>query len=180
MRNMRFILILFLVAINIHCYSQDSYLKLDTVIPIQNVDKDLLFAKTNEWAAERYNSSKDVIQLSDKESGTLICKGNFLFEWGKSMLYGNLWGYVNYTLTIKFKDGKIRVIFKDFTHETKLPGNMISISLGEVNTGDHPKYGKKKTVKKYWSALQSECYKFSRDVTADIYQYITNKEEDNW
>lgn len=173
------ILLLFL-TISASAYCQDNMIGLDTVIQVPNVDKNILFAKANEWAAERFNSSKAAVQLSDKESGTLLCKGSFLFEWGKSMTYGNLWGYINYTLTVKFKDDKIRIVVKGFNHETEHPGNMISVSLGPVNTGEHPVYGNRKTVKKYWAALQTECYNFCRTVSSDIYRYVSNTEDDEW
>lgn len=118
--------------------------------------------------------------MADKEAGSIICKGMFPFSYGKSMQYGNLSGNIHYSLLLKFKDNKFRVIVKDFNHETSFPGNMIAVSLGPVNTSDHPKYGKKRTVKKYWTALQAECYNFGKSIASDLHKYIVEDKNDDW
>ena len=153
-------------------------LEVDTVIPLPGVPKETAFMKASEWIASKYNSANDVVQLSDKESGIIICKGMFPHEYGKSMTYGNLWGNIYYTLITKFKDGKIRITLKDFVHETQLPNNMISVSLGPVNKGDHPKWGKKKRVKMYWNDLKLSCNTYSFNIIDGLHAFITNPGDD--
>lgn len=155
-------------------------LEVDTVIPMPSLSKDVAFIKMSEWASTRFNSANDAIQLSDKEASIIICKGLFPFEYGKSITYGNLWGKISYTLITRFKDGRIRITVNGFSHETNLPNNMISVSLGAVNTGAHPKYGKNRYVKKYWAALQEECVVYSKSLISDITKFITDNADDNW
>lgn len=163
----------------LHIQAQDL-LEVDTVFALPGISKETSFIKASEWIASKYNSANDAVQLSDKEAGIIICKGMFQHEYGKSMTYGNLWGNIYYTLTIKFKDDRIKITVKDFKHETRLPGNMISVSLGAVNTGDHPKWGKKKHVKEYWNDLKSTCTAYGYNIINGLYEFITNTDNDDW
>ncbi|WP_278932684.1 DUF4468 domain-containing protein [Parabacteroides johnsonii] len=161
-------------------YSQDE-LKIDTVMSLPGIKKDVAFTKASEWIAKNYNSAKDVVQLSDKDASTIICKGMFPFEYGKSGYYGTLYGYIYYTLTVKFKDEKMRVTVNSFKHETQQPSNFLCISLGPVNNGPHPKFGKKKRVKIYWQNLQLECNRYAKAIAINLQNSITNIEnDDNW
>lgn len=171
-------LLTYLAMVILPSYAQEL-LEVDTVIALPGVPKDVAFVKASEWIASKYNSANDVIQLSDKEAGVILCKGMFSHEYGKSMTYGNLWGNIHYTLTTKFKDEKIRITVKDFTHETQLPGNMISVSLGPVNTGQHPQWGKKKRVRIYWEDLQSSCKTYSFNIISGLQEFLTAA-DDNW
>lgn len=175
----RIILLLVYLAMVISPLLAQELLKVDTVIALPGVSKDVAFIKASEWIASKYNSANDVIQLSDKEAGVILCKGMFPHEYGKSGTYGNLWGNIHYTLITKFKDEKIRITVKDFTHETQLPGNIICVSLGPVNTGEHPKWGKKKRVRIYWENLQSSCRAYSHNIISGLQEFLTET-DDNW
>lgn len=66
-----------------------------------NKGKDASFDKIAEWVAVNYKSAKDVIQLSSKESGTLVLKPVWKFAYPVDPLKTSFWdGYVNYTLTV--------------------------------------------------------------------------------
>ena len=67
------------------------------IISINEKDTEKLFDKTMEWIAINYKSAQDVIQYSDKESGKIICKGNFSV---------NLFmkdGWISHTLSLEIK-----------------------------------------------------------------------------
>ena len=88
-------------------------LVISRVINIPETSKAILYKRANIWIAQNYNSANDVIQYSDKESGTIICKGSMkLFR--KSGLGPIDVGYLGYTLTINTKDSKLRMIFNHF------------------------------------------------------------------
>ncbi len=48
-----------------------------------------------EWIATNYNSAQDVVQLSDKENGVIICKSNF-----STNIFIKT-GWISHTLTLK-------------------------------------------------------------------------------
>lgn len=76
--------------------------------------KDSAFIISREWIATCFNSAKDVVQLEDKESGTIILKP--LYKWSIAVdppINSTFWdGYVRYTLTIKVKDQKAKLVFE--------------------------------------------------------------------
>jgi len=72
------------------------------------MNKSQLFDKIIEWMARTYNSSKDVIQMQDKNNGKIIGKGVTSFL--------NIYVEIpcEYTVTIDVRDNKYRIIFENF------------------------------------------------------------------
>ena len=71
-------IILFMILIVNSVYSQDYTYEDKTmtgVFEAKDKSQSELFSLINKWISINYNSSKDVIQLNDKESGTIIIKG---------------------------------------------------------------------------------------------------------
>jgi len=96
------------------------------IVQVDSLKKDIIFSKTKEWIALNYKSSKDVIQLSDKENSKIILKGAFL---------ANLFmkeGWIEHSLVFDFKDGKFRYSYSDFSYFSTGSGKMFfeSNSLG--------------------------------------------------
>ncbi|MBS1585497.1 MAG: DUF4468 domain-containing protein [Bacteroidetes bacterium] len=71
--------------------------------------KDQLYIKAWEWMAKSFKSSKDVIQMQDKEAGKLI--GRFVVSGASSI------GWVYSIIAIDTKDGKYKITISDFEHE---------------------------------------------------------------
>ena len=88
-------------------------LVISRVLNIPGKSKAILYRRAKIWIAQNYNSANDVIQYSDRQSGTIICRGSMkLFR--KSALGPVDVGYLSYTLTINIKDSKLRMIFDHF------------------------------------------------------------------
>jgi len=80
--------------------------------------KDYLYVKAHEWMAKTFVSSKEVIQMNDKEAGKIIGKGTITTHTtydGLGIRRGNDITY--YTIQIDVKDGKFRCKLTDFIHE---------------------------------------------------------------
>ena len=90
------------------------------VFEVEGKSKDEIHSIINQWVAENYNSANNVIQMNDKEAGTIIVKGvtdittkNLI---GKAILKNNSYvteyveSPIKYTLTINIRDGKYRLI----------------------------------------------------------------------
>ena len=88
------------------------------VIEIDDQTTDKLFDKAMEWIALNYKSAQDVIQYSDKESGKIICKGNF-----STNLFMKS-GWIRHTLTIEFKEGRYRQTYSNFSYYSQGSGEM--------------------------------------------------------
>ncbi len=155
-------------------------LVVDTVISTNLTQKES-YMKCLEWVATAYNSAQDVIQMSEESAATIVCKGVFEHQYGKSMTYGNLWGIIHYTLTIKCKDNRIRITTSQFKHEAMNPSPMILGTLGNVNTGSHPEYGHIKNVSQYWANLQEYCVSYTKEnIVGKLQRHLENNEDDNW
>lgn len=85
-----------------------------TYIEKHSKKKDKAFIGANAWIAKNYVSGKDVIQLSDKESGTMIVKGSYKWKFPVDPpLNTTFWeGWVKYSLTVRVKDNKAKIEFE--------------------------------------------------------------------
>jgi hypothetical protein len=80
-----------------------------------------LFSSINKWISINYNSSKNVIQLNDKEAGTIIIKGINEVSYTNTMksIYPNnkyvtdkLTTQFNHLIEINIKDNRYRIIYR--------------------------------------------------------------------
>ena len=67
------------------------------------------FVRVHEWIAKNYNSANDVIQMQDKEAGTIIVKAIYPYmqDFGAMTVPVN----VQYTVSVYVKDKKIKTEF---------------------------------------------------------------------
>lgn len=88
------------------------------VVQVDDVPKDKLYSRAMEWIALSYKSAQDVVQLSNKEDGKIICKGNFPVS-----LYMKS-GSVEHTLTLEFKDNRFRYRYTNFVYYSAGSGSV--------------------------------------------------------
>jgi len=139
-----------------------------------------LFSKAREWFAKAYKSSKNVIQMEDKESGKIV--GKALMQ----VYYKNRQdGYINYTISIQVKDGRYKYEVTDFYHtgQDVSGGSIPDFGLCEkmINTTD--KYFGISMQKNYTSCL----YQMDNNIKALIsdlkFEMATkpqNTDKDKW
>lgn len=91
------------------------------VFEIPDKNKSELFSSINKWISINYNSSKNVIQMNDLESGTIIIKGinEVVYKNNMKSLYPNniyIKEYAttkfNHLIEINIKDYRYRVVYK--------------------------------------------------------------------
>ncbi len=93
-------------------HQNDSLIFITKVIAVEGVSKTELFERARAWFATAYKNSKEVLQVSDKESGELIGKSNFQVI-AKTV---DVTGYVDYDIKVTTKDGKYRIEMSNFYH----------------------------------------------------------------
>lgn len=89
-----------------------------SIIKLDSLKKDYIYNKTLQWVSLNFKSAKDVIQFTDEEKNRIIIKANF-----KTDLFMKE-GWIGYTLTIDFKDGKLKYLFTDFDYYSSGSGKM--------------------------------------------------------
>jgi hypothetical protein len=91
------------------------------VFEIKEKTKAEIFASINKWISINYNSAKNVVQMNDLESGTIIIKGinEVIYKNSMKELYPNNKYLLEYTTTkfnhlieINIKDNRFRIIYR--------------------------------------------------------------------
>jgi hypothetical protein len=86
------------------------------VIDTVNASKQELYLRARQFVALNFKDSKSVIQMDDKDAGTIICKG-VMKIYSKGFLGSTVCSYISFTMTINTKDNKYRCVLNDFSHD---------------------------------------------------------------
>jgi hypothetical protein len=169
----------FLLAI-IYLQAQNPII-FSKVIQADSLNKTELFIKVNDWFATNYKSANDVIQMADKDAGTIIGKGSQPYSYGK-LSYGCYDGYLNYTIKVYVKDNRFKIELTDFVHSVRV-GNSSECEFGTIT--DAEIYTSKGISKSYhnkaWVDMKTKIQNFSEDIFASIESKLnSNTKEDNW
>ena len=113
------LLLLFITSIT---NAQDYKLEAKSItgtFDVKGKTKSEIFSLINKWISINYNSSKNVIQMSDLESGTIIIKGinEVKYKNPGKIMYPNMLSEftimkLNHLIEINIKDNKFRIIYK--------------------------------------------------------------------
>jgi hypothetical protein len=117
-------LMVYLLFLPIFTKAQEYKLEKKTVtgiFEVKEIKKAEIFVAINKWVSINYNSAKNVVQMNDLESGTIIIKGINEVSYKNSMkeLYPNN-KYIeeysktkfNHLIEINIVDNKYRIIYK--------------------------------------------------------------------
>ncbi len=80
-----------------------------------SIKKDELYYRAKKWFADTYKSANDVIQMQDKDAGTLIGKGIFVVQYILNFMGHADPADVSHTVKIYTKDGKYKYEITDFS-----------------------------------------------------------------
>lgn len=101
------------------------------VVEFKGMTAQQLYLRGKAWFSKAFGSGKAVIDFDDNVGFKIIAKGKFHIT-----IKGNLGkqagGYVNFTLSLFFKDGKYKYIFSNFYHEGEDYGNAHINSAGPL------------------------------------------------
>ena len=167
--------ILILILSAIYCTIQAQSLEVDSItgkltcksiLEFDSIPKSKLFDKAKEWISLSYHDANSVIQNADKESGNIICKGNFATPIGLAMQNPN----VSHTLIIDVKDGKIRVNFTDFVLNCTNCGREMPFDAN--NKGFY-----KNAVNRAADIVTTKCLNHFISISKYIKSSITKKDE---
>jgi len=100
-----------IAAAQIELPLQDSSIVYEEVIAADSVTKNQLFDNIKLWFANSFQSSNEVIQSSDKESGYIIGKGSQVLT---PSIAGSAIYYLKFSIRVDVKDNKFRFRLYDF------------------------------------------------------------------
>ena len=92
-------------------------LQFQEVVAVDGATRDQLYNAALAWFTEAFKSGKDVLQVQNREGGTLIGTGVAQYEPVVLMASSCTRGVLRYRVTVEGKDGRYRYTFDGFTHE---------------------------------------------------------------
>lgn len=106
-------------------------LNFSEVVQVDSVPKTQLHARAKEFFANTFRSAKDVIQLDDKETGTVIGKGfsPFPIKSGGMQISFEMW----YTIKIQCKDGRYKAEMYDISYRSDMTENYAETFFDKKN-----------------------------------------------
>ena len=113
-----FLLFLFLITVKISFCQSDTTLTYTDIVQVEGINKQSLYERARSWANDVFKSSKDVIQINDKEIGEIAGKATFnaSFSWnalGKRTATTD----IDFKFEIIVKEGKYKYVFTDLTED---------------------------------------------------------------
>ena len=183
---MKFLNILIFLLFSTIIYGQSSeaikymeVVELDSTRTAKN-----LYSQARMWFAETYRSSKDVIQLEDKENGRIIGKGNIKYESNIFVGSTGTRGWINYTISISVKDGKYKYEITNFMHEGNSLNSQGAFSFDLITTDKEcPKeVGNKNWRNKVYIDIKKQIELKTNTIISSLKEYMKKKtnKDDGW
>lgn len=127
-----------------------------------------IYNRAKRWVAQNYRSSKDVIQLDNKEAGEIMVKGYAYIDFTQP-LYSNTWRSYH-ILLIQVKDGK-------YKYEMTIPSITTTSDMSDENTPTYyVRHLSAKNTKKMLTALDQT----SRATLQSLENSVKASQIDNW
>lgn len=145
------------------------------VVKVDSANAAILYSNAKIFIAKSFKSAKNVTDLSDENSKTVIIKGNMPVS-VRSM--GSFWDYgvVWFQISIQCKDGRYKYSITDFVHEDK-PGPR-GANGGSLES-EKPECGTLKLPKKYWEYIKTDADQTTKTLIADMKKAMVPT-GDNW
>jgi len=174
-------LILFLVCNNINAQDMkyDDYGKMyyESVTKIDSVNAPDLYQRARAFMALTFKSANSVIQMDDKEAGIIIGKGNYdgiVSGIGKPQVYGP----VNFTVTINIKDGRYKLTITDFYNDYAAMKGYIPFGSFDFVDCKHKALV---NYKKYYDEIRSKIPEFCNNFRTSLFQAMKSPaKKDDW
>jgi len=123
---MKPIFLILLMSVSIGSFSQEP-LTYSEVVEVSGVNKDELFVRGREWFNENFKSSKDVLQVTDKDNGELLGKG--IMEVTYTYRYlgeRTITSDVGFQMNVWVKDGKYKYEMTNFSDNSNFEIGLIT------------------------------------------------------
>lgn len=184
MNMKRVVLLIFFTVTGLTLFSQEK-LSFEKVIQVDSLVKDKIYFGLKNWISTAYVSSKEVLEMDDKDAGLLVLSTRQTYSFGK-LYYICYDGYLDYKVKIQIKDYRFKITVTNFIH-TVLPSNNYLCALGLLTTDLEYKgkgaWGAKPYNDKVWADLINNATNISNNLFSIISKINFDnptKKDDNW
>lgn len=158
----------------------------EVVIVDSSASKLELFSRAREWFAKRYNSSINVIQMEDKESGKIVGKALMqVYHKAVGKTYES--GHIHYTISLYLKDGRYKYEITDFFHSGQViyggSNRVPDYGMCEkmINTSEKTMgISHQKTYDYYLTQLDQNTKSLINDLKSAMSAKPANSKKDEW
>lgn len=168
-------LTLALLLLSLNAFSQEfpvdsstSKYSFTEVVKVDSVAAPVLFSRAKLFVAQLFNSAKEVTQMEDAASGTIVCKGNFTAL--------SNYGFVKFDLSLYCKDGRYKYSMTNFVHVNPHPKQF----AGGVLENEKPEAGTFFMTKKFWIKIKEDVYVQSQAVINKLKATMASKTSNDW
>ncbi len=173
-------LLLFCILIYCSAFGQDNKLIYTEVITVDSsLKQNDLFGSARAWFNKYFVSSKEVLQIQDKESGELSGKG--IIKYSSRIFLGSAStaGTIRFTINVFVKDGKYKYEFTDFIH-TASPS-----SFGLITKEYDPNFKCANTSGKGWQVkvyndIKDQIDENVKPLISSLKEAMTKKVNSDW
>lgn len=144
------------------------------IVKADSTTKEKLYLKGREWLANTFKSSKEVIEMDDKEAGLIIGKGTLVVS-----LNGD-WGYIHFTVALYFKDGRYKYEIKNITHEHPKSASGSLLGDGGAIENENPGCGKMYMTQKQWDKIKANADSNIKILIADLKKSMLKTKSKDW
>ena len=171
----KFVLVLIVSLIAMNCFSQG--VKYSKVIYSEGKTAQELYSLSRQWIARGFSQPKKTIQVEDDNTFFIGCKASCQVFNSMSSFYG----WVDYTLIIQCKDGRLKVEITDLTHTSNRVQQYGDSNLGLIEDKDNQFtsgmfYGAKNKacadIKEYFKT-------YTEAIFSSLSEYL-NAEQEEW
>ncbi len=143
------------------------------VVEVDSNSADQLYAKAKLWLANSFVKSKNVIDLDDPTSKTIVANGN-----APVIIMGNLGkedgGYVSFKLSLFFKDGRYKYVLTNFEHVYN--GGKAGYGSGGNIENETPACGKFYLTMKNWNRIKEQTNEFAIGIVNSLQTDMTKSQ----
>jgi hypothetical protein len=104
------------------------------VVTVERTPAKELYLRAVSWLAHSVVDAESVLEVQDRESGTLISKVAIPYEPNVASSSENIRGFITFTVTIMVKDGRYKYMISDFTHHGSPSPTADAIDFGALTT----------------------------------------------
>lgn len=157
----------------------DSIVTFIDVVKVDSVKQDALFARARKWLNASFKDLRNVVRVSDKETGEILAKGMIDSKhWYKSMGKEYLVPVsYEFDLSIHVKDNKYKFVFTNFKEQTE---SLVTYS-GPLFISEHypsKGYRSKDIMDKIWISQPKELAISMQPIIAGLKEFMAKPIDD--
>lgn len=175
---MRYLYLILLVHYSLVSFSQvkqpagETISFVDILYAQDSALKDQLFSRVLEWTGDKFNSSKAVIDVQDRQAGIIIIKAKTFVSYA-GLMGGTESSYGDYVVKILIKDSKVKCEIGPFIiGDINLPGKYVTTD----KECDYKGFGKR-AAQRIWEAYQTNAYETHVNLVHTLSEAINKKSE---